>query len=191
MTYCDDEGQPVSSGKPWLKSSLPKSVHSPTTMTYPLLAPLQAPRTDADCLWRHRSRPNPSRPSRASFPISRCDRRSSAHYSGEHGRLYGQPLRRDVERCRFVCSRSANSASELNYSSDIDLVFLYEQDGQTDARRIVSNVDFSSGSAKTSSVCSPKLPSSVRLSRRTCVFARKVRAGRSASASIPRFRITT
>ena len=31
---------------------------------------------------------------------------------------------------------------ELNYSSDIDLVFLYDQDGQTDARRIVTNDEF-------------------------------------------------
>src|SRR6185295_5257347 len=31
---------------------------------------------------------------------------------------------------------------ELNYSSDIDLVFLYEQDGQTDARRTVTNQEY-------------------------------------------------
>ena len=31
---------------------------------------------------------------------------------------------------------------ELNYSSDIDLVFMYEQDGQTDARRTVTNEEF-------------------------------------------------
>ncbi len=31
---------------------------------------------------------------------------------------------------------------ELNYSSDIDLIFLYEQDGQTDARRTVSNQEY-------------------------------------------------
>jgi glutamate-ammonia-ligase adenylyltransferase len=31
---------------------------------------------------------------------------------------------------------------ELNYSSDIDLIFLYEQDGQTDARRVVSNQEY-------------------------------------------------
>jgi glutamate-ammonia-ligase adenylyltransferase len=31
---------------------------------------------------------------------------------------------------------------ELNYSSDIDLIFLFEQDGQTDARRTVSNQEY-------------------------------------------------
>ena len=31
---------------------------------------------------------------------------------------------------------------ELNYSSDIDLIFLYEEDGQTDARRTVSNHEY-------------------------------------------------
>ena len=38
---------------------------------------------------------------------------------------------------------------ELNYSSDIDLMFLYEQDGQTDARRTVTQRRVSStGSRK-------------------------------------------
>ncbi len=32
--------------------------------------------------------------------------------------------------------------NELNYSSDIDLIFLYEQDGQTDARRNVNNQEY-------------------------------------------------
>jgi glutamate-ammonia-ligase adenylyltransferase len=57
--------------------------------------------------------------------------------------LYGQPLRRDVERCRFVVLALGKLGGlELNYSSDIDLVFMYEQDGQTDARRTVSNHEF-------------------------------------------------
>ena len=57
--------------------------------------------------------------------------------------LYGQPLRSDVERCRFVVLALGKLGGlELNYSSDIDLVFMYEQDGQTDARRIVSNHEF-------------------------------------------------
>jgi glutamate-ammonia-ligase adenylyltransferase len=57
--------------------------------------------------------------------------------------LYGQPLRRDTERCRFVVLALGKLGGlELNYSSDIDLVFMYEQDGQTDARRTVSNQEF-------------------------------------------------
>jgi glutamate-ammonia-ligase adenylyltransferase len=57
--------------------------------------------------------------------------------------LYGQPLRHDLQRCRFVVLALGKLGGlELNYSSDIDLVFMYEQDGQTDARRIVSNHEF-------------------------------------------------
>lgn len=57
--------------------------------------------------------------------------------------VYGQPLRRDGERSQFVVFALGKLGGlELNYSSDIDLVFMYEQDGQTDARRTVSNDEF-------------------------------------------------
>jgi glutamate-ammonia-ligase adenylyltransferase len=63
-----------------------------------------------------------------------------------HRRLheqYGTPLRSDLERSRFVVLGLGKLGGvELNYSSDIDLVFLYEQDGQTDARRVVSNQEY-------------------------------------------------
>ena len=56
---------------------------------------------------------------------------------------YGQPLRSDGERSRFVVLGLGKlGGTELNYSSDIDLIFLYEQDGQTDARRTVSNQEY-------------------------------------------------
>ncbi len=56
---------------------------------------------------------------------------------------YGTPLRADGERSRFVVLGLGKLGGvELNYSSDIDLVFLYEQDGQTDARRVVSNQEY-------------------------------------------------
>jgi glutamate-ammonia-ligase adenylyltransferase len=56
---------------------------------------------------------------------------------------YGIPLRSDLERSRFcVLALGKLGGAELNYSSDIDLIFLYEQDGQTDARRIVSNQEY-------------------------------------------------
>jgi [glutamine synthetase] adenylyltransferase / [glutamine synthetase]-adenylyl-L-tyrosine phosphorylase len=56
---------------------------------------------------------------------------------------YGQPLRADGERSRFaVLGLGKLGGTELNYSSDIDLIFLYEQDGQTDARRTVSNQEY-------------------------------------------------
>ncbi len=56
---------------------------------------------------------------------------------------YGRPLRVDGERSRFVVLALGKlGGTELNYSSDIDLIFLYEQDGQTDARRNVSNQEY-------------------------------------------------
>lgn len=56
---------------------------------------------------------------------------------------YGIPLRADGERSRFVVLGLGKLGGiELNYSSDIDLIFLYEQDGQTDARRTVTNQEY-------------------------------------------------
>jgi [glutamine synthetase] adenylyltransferase / [glutamine synthetase]-adenylyl-L-tyrosine phosphorylase len=56
---------------------------------------------------------------------------------------YGTPMRSDLERSRFVVLGLGKlGGAELNYSSDIDLIFLYEQDGQTDARRIVANQEY-------------------------------------------------
>ncbi len=55
----------------------------------------------------------------------------------------GHPQRSDGNPCRFaVLALGKLGGLELNYSSDIDLVFLYEQEGQTDARRIVSNEEY-------------------------------------------------
>ena len=56
---------------------------------------------------------------------------------------YGKPLRSDGELSRFVVLGLGKlGGAELNYSSDIDLIFLYEQDGQTDARRTVTNQEY-------------------------------------------------
>ena len=56
---------------------------------------------------------------------------------------YGRPLRVNGERSRFVVLGLGKLGGvELNYSSDIDLIFLYEEDGQTDARRTVSNHEY-------------------------------------------------
>jgi glutamate-ammonia-ligase adenylyltransferase len=57
---------------------------------------------------------------------------------------YGIPLRSsDLNPCRFVVLALGKLGGlELNYSSDIDLVFMYDQDGQTDARRTVTNEEF-------------------------------------------------
>jgi glutamate-ammonia-ligase adenylyltransferase len=56
---------------------------------------------------------------------------------------YGRPLRADGRQSRFVVLALGKLGGiELNYSSDIDLVFVYEEDGQTDARRTVSNQEY-------------------------------------------------
>ncbi|QDV80577.1 Glutamate-ammonia-ligase adenylyltransferase [Planctomycetes bacterium K2D] len=62
------------------------------------------------------------------------------------GRLeerFGVPLRRDGERARFcVLAMGKLGGVELNYSSDIDLVFLYEEEGQTDHSRPTTNREY-------------------------------------------------
>ncbi len=65
-------------------------------------------------------------------------------YSGRYlGEQYGRPLRRDGERCRFVVFGLGKLVGvELNYSSDIDLIFMFDEDGHTDARRTVSNQEY-------------------------------------------------
>jgi glutamate-ammonia-ligase adenylyltransferase len=56
---------------------------------------------------------------------------------------YGRPLRAEGERSRFVVLGLGKLGGvELNYSSDIDLIFVYEQDGQTDARRTITNQEY-------------------------------------------------
>jgi glutamate-ammonia-ligase adenylyltransferase len=56
---------------------------------------------------------------------------------------YGQPRRPDGERSRFVVLALGKLGGvELNYSSDIDLVFMYEAEGQTDGRRSVTNQEY-------------------------------------------------
>ena len=56
---------------------------------------------------------------------------------------YGIPRRHDGERARFcVLALGKLGGVELNYSSDIDLIFLYDEDGQTDAKRGTSNREY-------------------------------------------------
>lgn len=55
----------------------------------------------------------------------------------------GTPLGSDGRPARFVVLGMGKlGGGELNYSSDIDLIFLYDDDGQTDARRPLSNREF-------------------------------------------------
>jgi glutamate-ammonia-ligase adenylyltransferase len=55
----------------------------------------------------------------------------------------GTPRGSDGTPARFVVLALGKLGGvELNYSSDIDLIFLYDVDGTTDARRSISNLEF-------------------------------------------------
>jgi glutamate-ammonia-ligase adenylyltransferase len=55
----------------------------------------------------------------------------------------GVPRRPDGERSRYVVlGMGKHGGGELNYSSDIDLIYLYESDGNTDGQRPQSNTEF-------------------------------------------------
>jgi len=55
----------------------------------------------------------------------------------------GKPRRADGQPARFVVLAMGKlGGMELNYSSDIDLIFLCENDGRTDGERPISNVEF-------------------------------------------------
>ena len=56
---------------------------------------------------------------------------------------YGIPTTEDGAAARFVVLGLGKlGGQELNYSSDIDLVFLFDEDGQTTGPKIVSNSEF-------------------------------------------------
>jgi len=56
---------------------------------------------------------------------------------------HGAPAGRDGRPARFVVLALGKlGGQELNYSSDIDLIFLYDLDGQTTGPRAVSNAEF-------------------------------------------------
>ncbi len=55
----------------------------------------------------------------------------------------GGPRRADGQPARFVVLGMGKlGGCELNYSSDIDLIFLYDADGETDGQRPLANVEF-------------------------------------------------
>ena len=58
-------------------------------------------------------------------------------------RRFGAPTRADGRQARFaVLGLGKLGGVELNYSSDIDLIFLYDEDGTTDGPRAVTNAEF-------------------------------------------------
>ena len=61
----------------------------------------------------------------------------------KHEKQRGVPRCADGRPARFVVLALGKlGGGELNYSSDIDLVFLYEAEGKTDGRRAISNAEF-------------------------------------------------
>ena len=50
--------------------------------------------------------------------------------------------RPDGRAARFVVLGLGSAGGDLNYSSDIDLIFLCEHDGRTDGARPISNIEF-------------------------------------------------
>lgn len=59
------------------------------------------------------------------------------------GQRWGWPLTPQGRRARFVVLGLGKlGGNELNYSSDIDLVFLYDEEGQTDGPNPLSNREF-------------------------------------------------
>jgi len=62
----------------------------------------------------------------------------------------GAPRTEDGRIARFVVFALGKlGGQELNYSSDIDLVFLYDEDGQTDGKRSQSNKEYFAAVAQT------------------------------------------
>ncbi len=56
---------------------------------------------------------------------------------------HGRPISQDGRPSRFVVLALGKlGGDELNYSSDIDLIFLYDQEGQTAGARPLSNAEF-------------------------------------------------
>ena len=56
---------------------------------------------------------------------------------------FGTPMTSRGSTARFVVLGLGKlGGQELNYSSDIDLVFLYDEDGQTQGPKVVSNAEF-------------------------------------------------
>ena len=56
---------------------------------------------------------------------------------------FGIPLNQHQKRCDYVILAMGKlGGTELNYSSDIDLIMVYDQDGQTDSRAARSNREF-------------------------------------------------
>ena len=83
-------------------------------------------------------------PSRADFLFGRRDpRRGVAGGVAAARPQRGTPRGPDGRQARFVVLGMGKlGGRELNYSSDIDLIFLYDGDGKTDGKRPITNGEF-------------------------------------------------
>ena len=172
------EGQPVSRAGARRRAGRRRAgAREPRRRARPSLRRFKRRETAADRLRRHRPQPAGGNGRPADFLSGRRDRRGGARLSP--GAIceeqYGQPLRTDGEPLPVRRARRSASwaALELNYSSDIDLIFLYEQDGQTDARRTVSNQEYLRAAGERSDPPAHRDDrSGLDLSRRPAVAAR-------------------
>ncbi|XOB65711.1 bifunctional [glutamate--ammonia ligase]-adenylyl-L-tyrosine phosphorylase/[glutamate--ammonia-ligase] adenylyltransferase [Deferribacteres bacterium DY0037] len=56
---------------------------------------------------------------------------------------YGVPRRKDGEECRYLLIGMGKVGSiEMSFGSDIDMVFLFEEQGETDGKKSVTNMEF-------------------------------------------------
>ena len=105
-------------------------------------APLQVPPAPADRLPRHPRRRRSHRHHRGALPRGRrVPRRGLASGPRERlGRRYGAPLGADGAPTGLaVIGMGKLGGDELNYSSDIDPIFVYGDDGETAGGRIGSH----------------------------------------------------
>ncbi len=73
-----------------------------------------------------------------------------AHASAEHDARYGAPLSAAGQRIEFwVVGMGKLGARELNVSSDIDLIYVYEESGQTVGPEIISAHEYFSNLVRT------------------------------------------
>ena len=73
-----------------------------------------------------------------------CIRHAAACVEADLERIYGRPIEASSGRpiSLIVVAMGKLGGGELNVSSDIDLVFLYSEDGRTDGTRAIGNHEF-------------------------------------------------
>ena len=110
-------------------------------------------------------------------------RRIRADFVARHG----EPRLPDGAPCGFsVISLGKLGGQELNYSSDIDLMFVYGGNGETDGPAPISNKEFYKKVANQYPRCSPPTPPKASAIAWTCACGRTAPWARSAFPSTAR-----